>query len=98
MMDGIPNARELQITVCRDSIDWAKAEKRVFLKQSLETRLAVLYLANRQYVPRVAGPDGLAAARAQAPRRSPHARRGPHAREPRLPRGQELHQGPRTTP
>lgn len=32
----------LQIDVTKENVDWAKAEKRIFLKQNLETRLISL--------------------------------------------------------
>lgn len=36
---SIPDSGEIQIKVLQDNIDWAKREKRIFLKHSLETRL-----------------------------------------------------------
>jgi len=45
----IPNCLPLQIEVCRENIEWAANEKRIFLKQSLETRLVALYLDNKMY-------------------------------------------------
>lgn len=45
----IPNCLPLQIEVCRENIEWASNEKRIFLKQSLETRLVALYLDNKMY-------------------------------------------------
>jgi 26S proteasome regulatory subunit N6 len=38
----IPDSQKTQITVLEDNIAWAKREKRIFLKQSLETRLISL--------------------------------------------------------
>ena len=35
----IPNSTETQMKVLLENIDWAKKEKRIFLKHSLETRL-----------------------------------------------------------
>ncbi|ORY92466.1 hypothetical protein BCR35DRAFT_1846 [Leucosporidium creatinivorum] len=46
---AIPNASKLQIQVTKDNIEWAKAEKRIFLKQSLETRLIALYIDTLAY-------------------------------------------------
>ncbi|KAI9315562.1 hypothetical protein BX666DRAFT_2028460 [Dichotomocladium elegans] len=46
---GIPNCLPLQIDVCKETIDWSVQEKRIFLKQSLETRLVALYLDNKMY-------------------------------------------------
>ncbi|KAJ2962823.1 hypothetical protein NQZ79_g2118 [Umbelopsis isabellina] len=45
----IPNCLPLQIEICRENIEWASNEKRIFLKQSLETRLVALYLDNKMY-------------------------------------------------
>lgn len=36
---SIPDSNESQIKVLKDNIDWAKREKRIFLKHNLETRL-----------------------------------------------------------
>jgi 26S proteasome regulatory subunit N6 len=38
----IPGSLPLQIQVCKELIEWAVQEKRIFLRQSLETRLASL--------------------------------------------------------
>ena len=38
----IPNSLALQVSICKETIDWALEEKRVFLRQSLETRLCAL--------------------------------------------------------
>ena len=40
----IPNSLSLQIQICKAAIDWAVNEKRIFLRQALETRLASLYI------------------------------------------------------
>ncbi|RKP02840.1 hypothetical protein CXG81DRAFT_10331 [Caulochytrium protostelioides] len=40
---------DLQIQVCRDNITWAETEKRIYLKQNLETRLVALLLENKNY-------------------------------------------------
>jgi 26S proteasome regulatory subunit N6 len=45
----IPNSLPLQVEICKELIDWSVAEKRVFLKQNLETRLVALYLDNRMF-------------------------------------------------
>ncbi|TFK93259.1 PCI-domain-containing protein [Polyporus arcularius HHB13444] len=52
--NSIPNSQATQIEVLRENIDWAKREKRIFLKHSLETRLVGLQLDTRQYKPALA--------------------------------------------
>jgi 26S proteasome regulatory subunit N6 len=42
LFNGIPDSQQTQIAVLNDNIEWAKREKRIFLKQSLETRLISL--------------------------------------------------------
>lgn len=39
---AIPNSQKIQIDVLLENIQWAKREKRIFLKHSLETRLVGL--------------------------------------------------------
>ncbi|KAJ7471752.1 PCI domain-containing protein [Mycena latifolia] len=48
---AIPNSTETQIRVLEDNIAWAKTEKRIFLKHSLETRLASIHLDLHHYRP-----------------------------------------------
>lgn len=36
---AIPGSEQVQIDVTQDNIEWARSEKRIFLKQSLEARL-----------------------------------------------------------
>ncbi|KAM5530292.1 hypothetical protein V8D89_016041 [Ganoderma adspersum] len=50
----IPNSQKIQIDVLQENIDWAKREKRIFLKHSLETRLVGLQLDTQQYKPALA--------------------------------------------
>ncbi|KAH8099611.1 PCI-domain-containing protein [Cristinia sonorae] len=45
----IPNSNQAQIEALQDNIAWAKQEKRIFLKHSLETRLVGLQLESLQY-------------------------------------------------
>ncbi|UZJ53168.1 hypothetical protein CBS101457_002488 [Exobasidium rhododendri] len=45
----IPNATETQIAVTKENIEWAKGEKRIFLKQNLETKLIGLYYDTKAY-------------------------------------------------
>jgi 26S proteasome regulatory subunit N6 len=46
---SIPDSNDIQSSVLKDNIDWAKREKRIFLKQSLETRLIALYVIHYLY-------------------------------------------------
>ncbi|KAI9363276.1 PCI domain-containing protein [Pilaira anomala] len=46
---AIPNCLPLQIEICKENIEWCIQEKRLFLKQALETRLVALYLDNKMY-------------------------------------------------
>ncbi|SCZ93789.1 BZ3500_MvSof-1268-A1-R1_Chr6-3g08885 [Microbotryum saponariae] len=48
-LSAIPNSSALQIKVTQENVDWAKSEKRIFLKQNLETRLIALYIDNQNY-------------------------------------------------
>ncbi|CAG9322994.1 unnamed protein product [Blepharisma stoltei] len=45
----IPDSLALQIKLCEDSIAWCNEEKRAFLRQRLETKLAQLYLDSNRY-------------------------------------------------
>ncbi|GAA5962386.1 hypothetical protein JCM21900_005102 [Sporobolomyces salmonicolor] len=46
---AIPGSTQVQIEATRESAEWAKGEKRIFLKQNLETRLVGLYIENQNY-------------------------------------------------
>ncbi|KAF7361219.1 Proteasome regulatory particle subunit [Mycena sanguinolenta] len=56
---AIPNSTETQVRVLEDNIAWAKKEKRIFLKHSLETRLASIHLDLHHYRPALAIIDSL---------------------------------------
>ncbi|WFD06976.1 26S proteasome regulatory subunit rpn6 [Malassezia vespertilionis] len=45
----IPGSGNIQIEVTRENAEWAKQEKRIFLKQNLETKLIGLYYEARMY-------------------------------------------------
>ncbi|GAA5884129.1 hypothetical protein JCM16303_005929 [Sporobolomyces ruberrimus] len=47
--DAIPDSTVTQIEATKESAEWAKSEKRIFLKQNLETRLVGLYIQNQNY-------------------------------------------------
>lgn len=47
----IEGTHALQTKLCLETIEWAKETKRNFLRQRIETRLAALYLEQKQYQP-----------------------------------------------
>ncbi|KAF7334373.1 PCI-domain-containing protein [Mycena venus] len=55
----LPTAPETQIRVLEDNIAWAKKEKRIFLKHSLETRLASIHLDLHHFRPALTLIEGL---------------------------------------
>ncbi|KAF9010687.1 PCI domain-containing protein [Cyathus striatus] len=57
--NAIPNSHQVQIQTLNDNIEWAKEQKRIFLKHSLETRLAGLQLETQAYKPALALIDTL---------------------------------------
>ena len=46
---SIPGSEATQKQVLEDNVTWARQEKRIFLKQSLETRLVALQLETQSY-------------------------------------------------
>ena len=49
LFSAIPNTTETQIEVTKDCISWSVAEKRTFMRLSLQTRLVSLYLESAKY-------------------------------------------------
>ncbi|KAG8465735.1 hypothetical protein KFE25_005305 [Diacronema lutheri] len=49
LVSQIPDTLAFQIELCRDSIEWCRAEKRSFLRQRIESRLASLLLEAGDY-------------------------------------------------
>ncbi|CAM0904506.1 unnamed protein product [Alopecurus aequalis] len=45
----IPGTSNLQISLCKEMGEWTRAEKRTFLRQRVEARLAALLLENQEY-------------------------------------------------
>ncbi|QCE00185.1 26S proteasome regulatory subunit N6 [Vigna unguiculata] len=45
----IPGSSDLQITICKDMVQWARAERRRFLRLRLERRLAALLEEKKEY-------------------------------------------------
>lgn len=45
----IPESKTLQVDMCKEIIDWCKGDKRTFLRQRVETKLAALLLAEQKY-------------------------------------------------
>lgn len=56
---AIPDTLSKQVEVTKELIEWAVSEKRVFLRQSLETRLIGLYVDTASYQPAIALIDTL---------------------------------------
>ncbi|KAM7267661.1 hypothetical protein ACFE04_009827 [Oxalis oulophora] len=46
----IPGTSDLQITLCKDTLKWTREEKRTFLRQRIEARLAALLMEQKEYV------------------------------------------------
>eukprot|EP00163_Fabomonas_tropica_P032213 TRINITY_DN798_c1_g2_i4.p1 TRINITY_DN798_c1_g2~~TRINITY_DN798_c1_g2_i4.p1 ORF type:complete len:419 (-),score=111.43 TRINITY_DN798_c1_g2_i4:190-1446(-) len=45
----VPDSFDTQIQLCKEVIEWTRKEKRTFLRQRIENRLASLYLQTGQY-------------------------------------------------
>ncbi|PIN15774.1 26S proteasome regulatory complex, subunit RPN6/PSMD11 [Handroanthus impetiginosus] len=45
----IPGTSDLQISLCKEIVQWTRAEKRTFLRQRIEARLAALLMENKEY-------------------------------------------------
>lgn len=45
----IPGTSGLQISLCREIVQWTRAEKRTFLRQRIEAKLAALLLESKEY-------------------------------------------------
>ncbi len=39
----------IQVDVCKEQVEWAKSEKRTFLRQRIELRLAALHLETKDF-------------------------------------------------
>jgi len=55
----IPGTQALQMQLCRDSVEWCKQEKRSFLRQRIQARLAALMLESKKYTDALALLDEL---------------------------------------
>lgn len=45
----IPGTTQLQMQLCNEQVEWCRAEKRTFLRQRIQIRLAALLLETREY-------------------------------------------------
>mmetsp|Transcript_54222 Transcript_54222/g.62095 ORF Transcript_54222/g.62095 Transcript_54222/m.62095 type:complete len:430 (+) Transcript_54222:52-1341(+) len=45
----VPNTINLQIGLCEEFVEWCRQEKRTFLRQRIETKLAMLYAQQEQF-------------------------------------------------
>jgi 26S proteasome regulatory subunit N6 len=58
-MSKIPDSLELQIELCKESVEWTITEKRTFLRQRLQTKLCELYRIQKEYTEALTLLDGL---------------------------------------
>jgi 26S proteasome regulatory subunit N6 len=49
LMANVPGSENLQVQVCRESIQWCTEEKRAFLRQRVQSKLAALLLKTKDY-------------------------------------------------
>lgn len=47
IVDSVPDSLDVQIILCRDVVEWCKTEKRTFLRQRIEAKLANLLLIKK---------------------------------------------------
>eukprot|EP00245_Coleochaete_scutata_P002309 TRINITY_DN1300_c0_g2_i1.p1 TRINITY_DN1300_c0_g2~~TRINITY_DN1300_c0_g2_i1.p1 ORF type:complete len:509 (-),score=114.46 TRINITY_DN1300_c0_g2_i1:261-1718(-) len=45
----VPGTTDLQLELCKEMVEWTKKEKRTFLRQRVEARLAALYMETKEY-------------------------------------------------
>ncbi|KAL9682712.1 hypothetical protein QQ045_014518 [Rhodiola kirilowii] len=45
----IPGTTDLQISLCKEMVEWTRSEKRTFLRQRVEARLAALLMESKEY-------------------------------------------------
>ncbi|KAL8104617.1 26S proteasome non-ATPase regulatory subunit 11 homolog [Apium graveolens] len=45
----IPGTSDLQVSLCKEIVEWTRAEKRTFLRQRIEARLAALLMESKEY-------------------------------------------------
>lgn len=45
----IPGTSDLQISLCKEIVQWTRSEKRTFLRQRIEARLAALLMENKDF-------------------------------------------------
>ncbi|KAF7151614.1 hypothetical protein RHSIM_Rhsim02G0180600 [Rhododendron simsii] len=45
----IPNTSDLQLSLCKEMVQWTRTEKRTFLRQRVEARLASLLMESKEY-------------------------------------------------
>jgi len=54
----VPGTTDMQLQLCTEQVEWCRAEKRTFLRQRIEIRLASLYVDTHEYnqaLPLIAG-------------------------------------------
>lgn len=45
----IPGTSDLQISLCKEMVEWTRSEKRTFLRQRVEAKLAALLMESKEY-------------------------------------------------
>eukprot|EP00271_Cylindrocystis_brebissonii_P001174 TRINITY_DN11478_c0_g1_i1.p1 TRINITY_DN11478_c0_g1~~TRINITY_DN11478_c0_g1_i1.p1 ORF type:complete len:445 (+),score=121.64 TRINITY_DN11478_c0_g1_i1:466-1800(+) len=55
----VPDSTRLQVELCQDMVQWTRDEKRTFLRQRVEARLAALYMELKEYKPALSLIDNL---------------------------------------
>jgi len=58
-MSKIPDSLQLQVDLCKQSVEWTITEKRTFLRQRLQTKLCELYRIQKEYTQALELLDGL---------------------------------------
>eukprot|EP00475_Leptophrys_vorax_P041376 TRINITY_DN77987_c0_g1_i1.p1 TRINITY_DN77987_c0_g1~~TRINITY_DN77987_c0_g1_i1.p1 ORF type:complete len:439 (+),score=45.46 TRINITY_DN77987_c0_g1_i1:236-1552(+) len=45
----VPGSTDVQLALCKEMVEWTRKEKRTFLRQRVEARLAALYMETKDY-------------------------------------------------
>jgi 26S proteasome regulatory subunit N6 len=50
IVSAVPDSLDVQVQLCEDIVEWCKLEKRTFLRQRIEAKLASLLLQQRKAI------------------------------------------------